>query len=93
MGKGVSRLGLLAAAAGALLYIYARQRAEATGRDIHSVLANLPEELRGSWAEWQASARVALEAGMKAAREREADIEESLAGGAESENAISGYTF
>lgn len=93
MGKAASRLGLLAAAAGALLYIYARQRAAETGKDIPSVIANLPEELRESWAEWQDSARVAMEAGMKAAREREADIEESLAGGHESENAISGYTF
>lgn len=91
MGKGFSKLGLFAAAAGGLLFLYARQRAAETGRDIPSVIANLPEELAESWAEWQSRARVAIDAGMVAAREREENIEESLAGGGGSENSVAGY--
>lgn len=73
-----TRIGLLAGLAGAGLLIYAQKRSEKTGKDIGTVLSNLPEELQETKEQLQHRAKVALEAGKQAAAEKEAEIDRQL---------------
>ena len=57
---------------------FAQHRSNETGRDIISILQNLPQELKEARAEWQQKAMVAMEEGKKAAAEREAEIYREL---------------
>lgn len=79
MGRFVSRLGLAAVIAGVAALVYAQRRSSETGKDIFEVLANLPEELRVSAAEWRQRLETAVQEGKKAADAREEEIEQRLA--------------
>ena len=68
----------MAVIGGIAIIAYAQHRSNETGKDILSVLNNLPEELKQSQAEWQERLMRAMEAGKQAAAEKEAEIEQEL---------------
>jgi hypothetical protein len=73
-----SKLGVAIGIAGAAVLMYAQRRSERTGRDVGTVLSDLPGELRETRAELEKQLRKALEMGKKAAGEKEAEIERQL---------------
>ena len=78
MGKLAAKLAWTGLLAGAAVLLYARSRAQQTGRDMGTVLSNLPNELKESKAELEREVKVAVEAGKKAAAEREEEFEREL---------------
>lgn len=74
----VSKIGFTAVLAGAALLLYAKNRSDKTGRDIGTVLSNLPDELKETRGELQKEVKIALEAGKRAAAEKEAEIDRQL---------------
>lgn len=78
MGKLMGKAVWLGLAAGAAVLVYALRRSAKTGRDIGTVLSNLPEEFKESGEELQQHVEEALSAGRKAAAEREAEIDRQL---------------
>jgi len=79
MGKLFSKLAWTGIVAGAALLYYAQRRAEKTGRDVGTVLGNLPNELKESRSEMEKEVRQAVEVGKKAAVEREAEFDREFA--------------
>ncbi len=80
MGRLFFRMGwLMGLGAGAVL-AFAQYRSNVTGRDLVTVLENLPQELKEAGSEWQARLKQAMAAGRQAATEREEEIERELAG-------------
>lgn len=73
-----SRLGVVVGLAGAAVMLYAQRRSQRTGRDLGTVLSNLPQELKETKAELEQKVRVALERGRRAAAEKEAEIDREL---------------
>ncbi len=84
MGKLISKLAWAGVIAGVAVVVYAKKRADATGRDVGTVLSNLPEELKETRNELEQDVKVAVEVGKKAAAEREIEFEKEL-GGADKE--------
>lgn len=78
MGRFMSGLGMTVGVAVIAVVAYAQKRSAETGKDIMTVLSNLPDELKRSQAEWQKKLEVAVDAGKKAAAEKEAEIEREL---------------
>ena len=78
MGKLAAKLGWAGLLAGAAVLLYARSRAQQTGRDMGTVLSNLPNELKATRAELEREVKVAVEAGKKAAAEREEEFDREL---------------
>lgn len=83
MARLFTGMGWLAAAGTAAVLAFAQYRSHETGRDMVTVLKNLPEELKQSRAEWQERVEKALQEGKQAAAEREAQIDRELSGTAE----------
>lgn len=79
MGKLLSKIAWAGVIAGAAVVVYAQRRADKTGRDVGSVLANLPNELKESRAEMEREVKEAVEVGKKAAVEREAEFDREFA--------------
>jgi len=75
----MSKLVVMAGLAGAAVLVYAQRRSEKTGRNVGTVLTNLPDELNETRGELEQQIREALEAGKKAAAEKEAEIDRQLA--------------
>jgi hypothetical protein len=80
MSKLISSFGLVVGIAAAAALVYAKQRSAQTGKDVMSVLFNLPAELKESQAQWQQRLKEAVEVGKKAAAEKEAEIDRELEG-------------
>jgi len=81
MGQILSKLGWGGVIAGVALVVYAQRRAQKTGRDLGSVLTNLPDELKGTRAELEQEVKYAVEVGKKAAVEREAEFDREISVG------------
>jgi Sec-independent protein translocase protein TatA len=79
-------LGWMAAAGTAAVLAFAEYRSRETGRDLATVLKNLPDELKQSQAEWQERLGKAVEEGKQAASRREAEIDQELTGIAKTEH-------
>jgi hypothetical protein len=79
MGKLFSKIAWAGLIAGAAVYIYAQRRADKTGRDVGSVLTNLPNELMETRSEMEREVKEAVEVGKKAAVEREAEFDREFA--------------
>ena len=79
MGKLLSRLAWAGVIAGAAVVVYAQRRAQKTGRDMGSVLTNLPNELKETRSEMEREVKEAVEVGKKAAVEREAEFDREFA--------------
>ena len=69
---------MVAGLAAVAVLVYAQRRSAQTGRDVVTVLSNLPEELKESQVEWQGRLRKAVEIGKEAAAAREAEIDREL---------------
>ncbi|MFA6002006.1 MAG: hypothetical protein WC828_07850 [Thermoleophilia bacterium] len=82
---------MMALAAGAAVYVYAQRRSEETGRDLGTVLSNLPQELKESSGVLKQHMGEAAIAGRKAAMEREAEIDRQLSGEEDLEVPIKDY--
>lgn len=78
MGKLLSGMGWMTVIGGVAVIAYAQYRSNETGKDIVTVLKNLPEELKQSQSEWQERLMKAMEDGKQAAAEKEAEIDEKL---------------
>ena len=78
MGKLAGKLAWTGLLAGAAILLYARNRAQQTGRDMGTVLSNLPNELKETRAELEREVKVAVDAGKKAAAEREEEFDREL---------------
>ncbi len=78
MGRLLSGMGWMTVLSGAAVLAYAQYRSNQTGKDIVTILQNLPDELKKSQAEWQQRLLTAMEAGKQAAAEKEAEIEQEL---------------
>jgi len=74
----IKGLGWITAGAAVATIAFAQYRSSETGRDIVTVLQNLPQELKEAQAEWQQKAMDAMEEGKRAAAEREAEIDREL---------------
>ncbi len=85
MGRLLSGLGWTAAAGTVAALAFARYRSNETGKDIVTVLGNLPEELQEAQSEWRRRLQKALAEGREAAAERELRFERELEGEAPSE--------
>ena len=81
MGRFFSGLGKAAGLAAIAVAVYTQKLSSETGRDFMTVLLKLPEELKQSQAEWQKRLEHAVDAGKKAAAEKEAEIERELEDG------------
>lgn len=81
MGKLIAKLGWAGVIVAATAVVYAQRRAQKTGRDVGTVLSNLPDELRQTKAELEQDVKEAMEVGKKAAVEREAEFDRELAQG------------
>jgi len=79
MGKLLSKLAWAGVIAGAAVVVYAQRRAQKTGRDMGSVLTNLPNELKETRSEMEREVKEAVEVGKKAAVEREAEFDKEFA--------------
>ena len=80
MGHFMSGLGKVAGLAAVAVMVYAQRRSARTGKDVVTILSNLPAELKESQAEWQERLMEAVEVGRQAAAEREAELERDLSG-------------
>ncbi len=78
MGRILSGMGWMTVLGGAAVMAFAQYRSNRTGRDLVTVLQNLPEELKEAQAEWQECLLAAMDAGRKAAAEKEEQIEREL---------------
>lgn len=78
MGKIASGFFLTVGAAAVAVVLFARYRSAVTGRDMRSVIENLPEELRQAGEECRQRLGAAFEEGKVAAARREAEIEAEL---------------
>jgi Sec-independent protein translocase protein TatA len=78
MMKLLGGMGWMAAAGTAAILAFAEYRSRETGRDLSTVLKNLPDEFKQSQSEWQERLRKALEEGKLAANRREAEIDSEL---------------
>ncbi|MBI5870629.1 MAG: hypothetical protein HZB44_06715 [Actinobacteria bacterium] len=79
MGKLFAKIAWAGLIAGAAVVVYAQRRADKTGRDVGSVLANLPNELKETRSEMEREVKEAVEVGKKAAVEREAEFDREFA--------------
>lgn len=79
MGKLLSKLAWTGIIAGAAVVVYAQRRAQKTGRDMGSVLTNLPNELKDTRSEMEREVKEAVEVGKKAAVDREAEFDREFA--------------
>ncbi|MHB9111441.1 MAG: hypothetical protein ACYC4D_02280 [Thermoleophilia bacterium] len=79
MGKLFSKLAWAGVIAGGAVVVYAQRRAQKTGRDMGSVLTNLPNELKETRSEMEREVKEAVEVGKKAAVEREAEFDREFA--------------
>jgi hypothetical protein len=86
--KFFSTVGLTIGLAGAAVWMYAQRRSQQTGRDITTVLSNLPEELKQTKSELQREMKSAMSAGKRAAAEKEAQIDRELK---EAESGVPGH--
>lgn len=80
MGRLFSGMGWLTVIGAGAALAFAQYRANETGRDVVTVLKNLPEELQVSAMEWQARLMQAVAEGKKAADAKEVELEQDLAG-------------
>lgn len=80
MGKIFSGFFWTVSTGALAVVVFAHYRSAATGRDMMSVIENLPEELRQASEEWRQRLEAALAEGKEAAARREAEIEAELAG-------------
>lgn len=78
MSKFLSSMGWLTVIGAGATLAFAQYRSNETGRDIVTVLGNLPEELKQAEAEWQERLMRAVAVGRQAAGEREEEIEREL---------------
>lgn len=75
----MSKLGMVTSMAAAAVLVYAQHRGEKTGKDVGTVLSHLPEELNGTKDELRRQLSQAMEAGRRAAADKEAEIDRQLA--------------
>ncbi|MHB1389799.1 MAG: hypothetical protein ACYCXF_00985 [Thermoleophilia bacterium] len=75
----VSKLGMVSGLAAAVVLVYAQHRGEKTGRDVGTVLSNLPQEVNGTRDELRQQLSRAVAAGKRAAADKEAQIDRQLA--------------
>lgn len=79
MGRLFSGMGWLTVLGAGAVLAFAQYRSSETGRDLVTVLKNLPEELQAAGTEWQGRLMQAVVAGKQAATEKEEEIERELA--------------
>lgn len=80
MGKMFSGFMWTVGAGAVAIVAFAYYRNSVTGRDMMTVIENLPEELREAGEEWKQRLQAAVSEGKMAAARREAEIEAELAG-------------
>lgn len=80
MGKIISGFMWTVGAGAVAVIVFARYRSNATGRDMMTVIENLPEELRLASEDCRQRLQAAFAEGKEAAARREAEIEAELAG-------------
>ena len=78
MARLLSGMGWMTALGGAAIVAFAQYRSNQTGKDIVTIMQNLPQEIKEAQAEWQQRLLTAMEAGRQAAGEKEAEIEQAL---------------
>ncbi len=78
MSNLVSKAGLAIVIGAAATIIYAQKRAAETGKDMMTVLSNLPDELKKTQAELKIKIDKAVNAGKQAADRKEKEIDRQL---------------
>ncbi|MCL6106145.1 MAG: hypothetical protein M1309_02175 [Actinobacteria bacterium] len=78
MSNLVSKAGLAIVIGAAATIIYAQKRAAETGKDMMTVLSNLPDELKKTQADLKIRIEKAVNAGKQAADRKEKEIDQQL---------------